>query len=288
MKMIDAQIHVYEQQPSQGHQLATSPNPGTHGVTGEVVIDLLDSVGVNGAILMSAYGHYGYDPSYALSVAERYPERFTVIAPVDPCRPDIGEFTRHWSQLELTVGLRVLLGKVPQGAIDAGSCDKFFATAEATATPICVFWPRHEAAIGAIAAQYPGLQLVVDHLGLDVYFTSPPDLDRLERLPAVLELAQHENVAIKITATPSLSLSAYPYDDVWPALHSIFTRFGLDRAMWGTDWTRVSGISSYKQSVSAFTQTRELSGQELQQLMGGTAQRIFGWTPAGLIMSSSG
>jgi hypothetical protein len=50
--------------------------------------------------------------------------------------------------------------------------------------------------------------------------------------------------------------------------------------MWGTDWTRAVALLTFKQGVDAFRQTDRLSDPERTQLMGGTVQRIYRWTPA--------
>lgn len=43
----------------------------------------MDAVGVDGAILVSAFTMYRYDASYAIAVQKRHPDRFAVIKPVD-------------------------------------------------------------------------------------------------------------------------------------------------------------------------------------------------------------
>jgi hypothetical protein len=42
----------------------------------------MDAVGVDAAIIVSTFNLYRYDPSYALEVYAKYPERFRVGKPI--------------------------------------------------------------------------------------------------------------------------------------------------------------------------------------------------------------
>lgn len=91
----------------------------------------------------------------------------------------------------------------------------------------------------------------------------------------MLALAQHPNVVIKITGACTLSKQAYPYPDIWDPLARIFDAYGIERCMWGTDWTRAVKVLTYKQGVDAFKVTDRLTGQERAALMGGNVDRIY-------------
>jgi hypothetical protein len=41
--------------------------------------------------------------------------------------------------------------------------------------------------------------------------------------------------------------------------------------MWGTDWTRTSGMLTYEQGVAPFRNT------DRSELMGGTLQKVYRW-----------
>ena len=99
-------------------------------------------------------------------------------------------------------------------------------------------------------------------------------------MPAVLALGALPNVSIKITGACTLSREAYPYKDIWDPLARIFDAFGLNRCMWGTDWTRAVGLLTYKQGVDAFRVTDRLSDGDRAALMGGSLQRIYKWAPS--------
>ena len=98
-------------------------------------------------------------------------------------------------------------------------------------------------------------------------------------LDDVLSLAKCDNIAIKISGACTLSHQTFPYDDIWGPLGKIFEAFGFDRCMWGTDWTRAVALLTYEQGVEAFRVTDNLSIDERSELMGGTLEKIYKWSP---------
>src|SRR5438445_14942 len=131
----------------------------------------------------------------------------------------------------------------------------------------------------ALAVRNPDTSIVIDHLGLQQPFEPPPPAQPFADLPEVLKLAAHPNVAIKITGACTLSREAYPYKDIWDPLARIFDAFGIDRCLWGTDWTRAVGLLTYQQGVDAFRDTDRLSESDKRTLMGGALQRVYKWSP---------
>jgi predicted TIM-barrel fold metal-dependent hydrolase len=130
-----------------------------------------------------------------------------------------------------------------------------------------------------IAERNPDTTIVIDHLGLSQPFEPPPPAEPFADLPKVLVLAAAPNVAIKITGACTLSREGYPYNDIWEPLARIFDVFGIDRCLWGTDWTRAVGLLTYQQGVDAFRDTDRLSESDKATLMGGALQRVYKWSP---------
>src|SRR5205814_8950378 len=131
----------------------------------------------------------------------------------------------------------------------------------------------------ALAARNPDTAIVIDHLGLQQPFEPPPPAQPFADLSKVLEVASQPNVAIKITGACTLSREAYPFKDIWDPLARIFDAFGIERCMWGTDWTRAVKLLTYEQGVDAFRNTDRLSESDKRTLMGGTLQRVYKWSP---------
>jgi predicted TIM-barrel fold metal-dependent hydrolase len=277
MPIIDAQVHAYERNHP-GRPWA-GVLKGPEEVTGDQMVAAMDAVGVDGAILVSPFSLYRYDPSYVLEVHASHPDRFGLVTPVDPSDPAVSETITRWSATPGTVGVRLMLNSLSTESDDPG-ISRVLADAARHSLPVNLLaWGRLDQA-RELAARNPDTQLVIDHLGLQQPFAPPPPPEPFADLPKVVALARYPNVAIKISGACTLSHEPFPYGDIWDPLARIFDSFGLDRCMWGTDWTRAVALLSYEQGVEAFRVTDRLSASDRATLMGGTASRIYNWAPA--------
>jgi predicted TIM-barrel fold metal-dependent hydrolase len=277
MPTIDAQVHAYERnhpgRPWHGH-LAGPPE-----VTGDQMVEAMDAVGVDGAILVSPFSLYRFDASYALDVYAQHADRFALVKPVDSSDPAVGETVAEWAATPGTVGVRIMLNRdVSSDPADPG-LGRVLAAAARHSLPVNLLaWGRLDQ-VRELAARHPDTQLVIDHLGLQQPFEPPPPPRPFADLPEVLALAERPNIAIKITGAGTLSHEPFPYPDIWEPLGRIFDAFGLDRCLWGTDWTRAVSLLTYEQGVEAFRVTDRLSDSDRATLMGGTAARVYNWAP---------
>jgi L-fuconolactonase len=277
MLTIDAQVHAYERNHP-GRPWAGFLH-GPAEVTGDDMVQAMDEVGVDGALLVSPFAMYRFDASYAVEVHARHPRRFGLIKPVDTADPAVADVIADWKATKGTVGVRIMMNQsVPTDPDDPG-INRVLAAAARHGLPVNVLcWGRLDQA-REMAARNPGTQIVVDHLGLQQPFEPPAPSAPWADLPKVLELARQPNIAIKISGACTLSHKPYPYSDIWDPLARIFDAFGTDRCLWGTDWTRAVHLLTYKQAVDPFRLTDRLSASEKAALMGGTLQRIYKWAP---------
>jgi L-fuconolactonase len=278
MPTIDVQVHAYERNHPGRPWAAVLAGPPE--VTGDQMVAAMDAVGVDGALLVSPFSLYRYDASYALEVCAAHPGRFGLIKPVDPTDPAVADTIADWAATKGTVAIRLMLqGGASEDAADPG-LNRVLAAAGRHALPVNLLcWGRLEQA-GMLAARNPNTTLVIDHLGLQQPFAPPAPAAPFAELPKVLALAAHSNVTIKISGACTLSHESFPYGDLWDPLGRIFDAFGLDRCMWGTDWTRAVALLTYAQGVEAFRVTDRLSGSDRATLMGETLRRVYKWAPS--------
>jgi predicted TIM-barrel fold metal-dependent hydrolase len=285
MAIIDAQVHAYERNHPGRPWAATLHGPPE--VTGDEMVAAMDAVGVDGALLVSPFTMYRYDASYAVAVHKAHPGRFALIKPVDPSDPAVSETIADWARTDGAVGVRIMMTQgwiagsqgVSTDAADAG-ITRVLATAARHNLPVNLLcWGRLEQ-VDQIAARNPDTTLVIDHLGLQQPFEPPAPAQPFAELPELLKLAAHKNVVVKITGACTLSHRPFPYDDLWEPLGRIFDAFGIDRCMWGTDWTRAVALLTYQQGVDAFRLSDRLSAGAKALLMGGTLERVYKWAPA--------
>src|SRR5580700_9064964 len=96
MPTIDVQVHAYERNHPGRPWVGQLHGP--QSANGEEMTAAMAAVGVDGAILVSSFNLYRYDPGYALQVYAKYPERFRVVTPVDPTNPAIDDVVMDWAK----------------------------------------------------------------------------------------------------------------------------------------------------------------------------------------------
>lgn len=275
MRVIDVQVHAYE------HNHPGRPWAGVlHGpqsANGEEMVAAMDAVGVDAAIIVSTFNLYRFDPSYALACYERWPERFRVVKPIDVVDPAIDQVVADWSRVKGAVGVRIMLrDELPSDPADP-RVNRAFAAAGRHGLPVnFLCWGRLDHGT-ELVRRNPDTVIVIDHLGLLQPSGPPPFEAPWADLPKLLALAAYPNVRVKISGACTLSRVGYPYGDIWEPVLRIIDAFGVDRCMWGTDWTRTSGVLTYEQGVRPFVETARLSEGDRAALMGGTVERVYGW-----------
>lgn len=277
MPIIDAQVHCYER--NHPGRPWTAVLAGPPEVTAADMIKAMDEVGVDGALLVSVYTMYRFDESYAVAVQKAHPGRFGVIKPVNANDPKVAETIADWAAMDGTVAIRIMFTpEISSDPADPG-INRVLAAAAKHDLPVNLLARDRLEQVAELARRNPNTTLVIDHLGLEQPFAPPAPAQPWHELPKVLALAAAPNVTIKITGACTLSHEKFPYKDIWDPLGRIFDAFGLDRCMWGTDWTRAVALLTYKEGVDAFRVTDRLSDSDRATLMGGSLQKIYGWSP---------
>jgi hypothetical protein len=269
------------------------------GVRDKVLLELtfawMDSIGVDGAILFSGRG--GWADSATLS----YPGRLASVPHMHPEEgDDLVQLVAEAKEHPGIVGLRSVIGWPLSGEeaerARQGSWDPFYAECERQGMPVFLFATRFLAVADEIAARFPNLTLVIDHIGLP-----QPPLDERETpptksLPEMLALAKHPNVSVKLCGLPGLSSEPLPYRDVQPVLRQFIDAFGAERLMWGSDISRFTGRigfegrfergmgdyegkHTYAEALMFIRDNDELSDAEKQLILGGAVEKILGWSP---------
>jgi predicted TIM-barrel fold metal-dependent hydrolase len=280
--IIDSQVHAYEANTPQ-RPWATVPNWPPH-VTGEEMLAAMDKVGVDGAIFISAFSLYRYDASYAVEVARAHADRLAIVKPLDADDPAVEEVVAEWKKTPGTVGIRMWLTGDDGRAPDHPGLDRIARAAVRHDFPVNLHcWGNLDAA-SKVIDRHPDTRFIIDHMGIVQPRVPPAPAEALEwkpwaALPKVLELARRKNAVIKISGACTLAKEPYPYPDIWDPLARIFDAWGIDRCLWGTDWTRAAAVVSYEQGVEPFRTTSRLTESERAMLMGGACAKAYRWKP---------
>jgi len=278
MTIIDCQIHAYEANTPQ-RPWHSVPNWPAH-VTGDEMVGAMDKVGVDGAIFISPFAMYRYDASYAVEVQRAHPGRFALVKPVDPDNPAVADVIADWKKSPGTVGIRIMLPKEGGRKPDDPGLDRIARAAVKYDFPVNIlFWGNVDAGT-ALIDRHPDTRFIIDHLAIMQPRT--PDTRPAQPwadLPKVLDLAKRKNAVIKVSGACTLSQKPYPFPDIWDPLARVFDAWGIERCLWGTDWTRAFAVVNYEQAVEPFRLTDRLSESERAMLMGGACVKAYGWSP---------
>jgi len=277
MTIIDSQVHAYEANTPK-RPWHTVPNWPDH-VTGDEMVAAMKKVGVDGAIFISAFGLYQYDASYAVDVQRAHPDKFAIVKPVNPKDPAVDDVIAEWKKVPGTVGIRIMMPK--EAGLDPADpgLDRVARSAKKHDLPVNVlFWGNVDAGTTLID-RHPDTRFIIDHLGILQPRVPPAPEQPWADLPKILDLAQRKNAVIKVSGACTLSKEPYPFNDIWDPLARVFDAWGMDRCLWGTDWTRAYAVVNYEQAVEPFFKTSRLSDSDRAMLMGGATAKAYGWSP---------
>lgn len=290
MRIIDAQVHDV----GPFWDWTGETDDIQHRIMGEVTIAYLDALGVDSVVLFPG----GHDP-HADWLCRQLPDRFTYVPHVSPDDEDVEAVVADAKGNPGIAGLRALIGWPFDGSevkrLEAGKWDPVFAACESHGVPLFMFISGWLDRAARLAEDFPGLNLIVDHLGLRQPPMEQSDEAPFARLPQLLDLARFRNVHVKLCGLPALSREAFPYPDVNDALRAITDAFGAERLMWASDTTRFrgrigigrfqnpatledyQGKHTYAESLLYIRENPVLSADEKQEILGGTAARVLDW-----------
>lgn len=275
--IIDSQVHAYEANTPK-RPWASVPNWPPH-VTGDEMVAAMDKVGVDGAIFISAFSLYRFDASYAMEVARAHSGRMAIVKPLNADDPAVADVVAEWKKVPGAVGIRIMFTKESGWTPGHAGIDRICRAAVAHDFPLNLHcWDNLDNGI-ALIDRHPDTRFILDHLGILQPRVPPAPAEPWVALPRILDLAKRKNVVIKVSGACTLSKEPYPFPDIWEPLARVFDAWGIDRCLWGTDWTRAAAVVNYEQAVEPFRTTSRLSEGDRAMLMGGACAKAYGWKP---------
>jgi predicted TIM-barrel fold metal-dependent hydrolase len=274
MLIVDSQIHIWGADtperpwPARAHAQRETP------VTAEEALGWMNEGGVDRAIIVPPSWE-GDRNDLAIAAAQKYPDRYAVMGRLDPDASDAAEKLPRWLDQPGMLGLRFSFHTpiLRQPFLD-GRFDWVWGEAERFGIPVMVLIHHpYMDRMDAIAEQHPGLNLVIDHLGL---VNGEKDAHAFRGLDNLLALAKRPNVAVKASALPCYTSEAFPYPGLHLYIRRVFDAFGAKRMFWGTDQTR--SPLSYRQGIELFTKHLPfLTAQDQEWIMGRGVCEWLGW-----------
>lgn len=130
------------------------------------------------------------------------------------------------------------------------------------------FLPYFAPQIGELAAEFPDVTIVLDHLGR-------AGLGTAAEYAGVLKLAKFPKVVMKYSGANYSSKENYPFHDVKPLVKSAYDAFGVDRMIWGD-----LGYDQkyFEEQAKMLDMMFDFAGEgDREKIRGGNALKLFGW-----------
>jgi predicted TIM-barrel fold metal-dependent hydrolase len=273
--IVDSQVHLWK---------ASSPdypwNPGAkpqlpEPFTIERVLPMMDETGIDRVVAVPP----GLNDvnSYALEAARRYPNRFAVMGRIPLEDPKSPALLPRWKDQPGMLGVRVtFITPATLKWLSDGTADWFWPAAEKAGLPVMFLVFGHVNRFGPIAERHPGLQLIIDHMGVNLAIAK--EGRTAEVIGHAVALAKYPNVSIKMSNLVNASLEPYPFRDLNDHLKRVFDAYGPRRCHWGTDLTAGYARATWSQRVAHFTEELKfLSESDKDWVMGRSIREKLKW-----------
>jgi predicted TIM-barrel fold metal-dependent hydrolase len=273
MPVVDTHMHVWS---TDWDQYPFSPPEETmkrpeDSNSAEEVIETMERHGVDFTVLVQVR-YYGWDNRYLADCLRRYPGRFAAQGLIDPRDPAAADRLACWMREHGFAGVRLSPSYDRDAAwLNSRESDPLWRRAEELGA-VLNFLIREEQLpqLEAMAGRFPGVPVVVDHMGYPDITGDTANLVRLARLP---------NVYVKVTEFYNHSKTReYPYLDVLPTVRRVYDAFGPQRLLWGTGFVRgeTVGRIPYGQELELIREhVPFFTAEDQEWILGRTALQLW-------------
>lgn len=270
-------------------------------VTAEELLCLMDSHGVVHACLVQRGHVYGYDNSYILDSAKKYPDRLHPVVILDTQDPATAETYRRMVQEDGVAGFRMANSRpwiLDTAWMSSPNAMEIWKACADLGTPMTLIVFDNQLSyvlplIKLIALRFPDLPIILDHgampfgisqyevalreaAGEKVFMPPPPDYG-ISATIAIFE--DVPNVYFKITEINMEQIVKAGVNSA-DLVRRMRDQFGADRLIWGSDvgqsmlWTYADKIAMAHEAASL------LSAEDTCKFLCDNGARIYGLSSA--------
>jgi len=274
MLIADSQIHVWgantPERPWPGRAHAQRDIPLGH----EELLREMDAAGVNRVVIVPPSWE-GDRNDLALAAVKAHPHRFAIMGRFNPEAPGARQAIVGWRNQPGMLGMRFSfhIPVLQQPLID-GKYDWVWSEAEKQGIRLMILVPQSMVqAIDDVAARYPNLKIVMDHMALT---SGKPFDETFKDFDKLLAIAKRPNVAVKASALPCYSAEPYPFTRVQAYARKAYEAFGGKRTFWGSDLSR-SPVPYRSQIDMWMNDAPWLKNEDKEWVMGRGICEWLGW-----------
>ena len=180
---------------------------------------------------------YGWDNSYTSYSLHRYPSLFVAHGLLDPLGPDPAERLRYWIGEHGFQGMRFSPIYHPHSSwLNSKEHYALWREAERLGAVFNFYiLPHQMSMLEDMAGRFPGVKIVIDHLGKPDLKAPDPWADFRKMYP----LKRFRQVWVSASEPYELSLTKqYPYRDTFPFFKAAYDEFGPKQLIWGTGYPK--------------------------------------------------
>ena len=218
--------------------------------------------------------YYGWDNSYISYSLHRYPKLFVAHGLLDPLDPKAPERLRYWVKEHGFQGMRFSPIYHPAATwLNSREHYPLWREAERLGAVFNFYiLPQQMPMLEDMAGRFPGVKVVVDHLG-------KPDLKQPDPWPEfrkMFRLKRFPQVWVSASEPYEMSRQPYPYRDTLPFYKAVYEEFGAKQLVWGTGYPRPRWELPMDKELEFVNRYLEfLSPQDRELMLGGNALRIW-------------
>ena len=237
-------------------------------------VDEMREFGIKYAVLINPR-FYGWDNSYISYSLHRYPKLFVAHGLLDPLQPDPAGRLRYWVREHGFQGMRFSPIYHPNATwLNSKEHYPLWQEAERLGAVFNFYiLPQQMPMLEDMAGRFPGVKIVVDHLGKPDLRAADPWLEfkkmfRLKRFPQVW---------ISASEPYEISLSKqFPYRDTHPYFKAVYEEFGGKQIIWGTGYPKPRWELPMDRELEFVNQSLDFyTPADRVLILGGNALRIW-------------
>ena len=273
---IDAHVHLYDTQRSQG---VPFPKPEDRLIYRPMLpADLrqvAEPAGVRGAVLVEA-SPWIEDNDWVLDLVANEPFICAVVGNLDPEAAEFPALLERFARNPRFRGIRIRQGR-PLAFGHPQLRGNLQALAAMRCTMEVVMRGADLERLAHLAAEMPGLRIMLNHLAFVKVTGEPPDaawvaaMERFSGLP---------NVFCKVSRfTEQAAIQPAPLDAAYyaPVFDVVWAVFGPDRLAYGSNWPPCLNVGDYRGTVDLARDYFRVKGADaLAKVMGRNAAAFYG------------
>ena len=218
--------------------------------------------------------YYGWDNSYISYSLHKYPKLFVAHGLLNPQGADAAGHLRYWMQGHGLQGMRFSPIYAPASKW-LNSPDQYPLWREAERlNAVFNFYilPQQMPMLEDMAGRFPGVKIVIDHLGKPDLTAADPWAD----FRKMFRLKRFKQVWVSASEPYEISLTKqFPYRDTYPFFKATYQEFGGEQIIWGTGYPKPRWELPMNKELEFVEQLDFYTPRDRELILGKNALRIW-------------